>query len=720
MKINNNLNSLAKRTSISGWITLKEFEAFRKMAIWAVRETDCQEYKLLIRRIKTLVETNGFNFTFKYLKECLRLVVLYLAGTPNTVKERKAPGVRVNQYGLPVIIPAALRRKLSMSEESRTTTRCILTLLSIFRTFPTKVKPDLGSITNPFTGITKTLEIGSLAVKFIGRSKLTFGPIRGFISESAGPVAKKATWGAPLDALALIGYPKIAYRVLTILWAEKAYIYMFSLIALWIINGPLYVLMCTLGVERWFPLGRLSVVYDQAGKARIVAMANWWIQLVLRPLHLKIFKVLESYDTDGTHNQDAPLSRLMDSPNEGHKFSCFDLSAATDRLPIDLQVTILNSCGVNGEAWKDLVVGYPYYFKGQEVRYAVGQPMGAYSSWAMLALTHHLIVKLAAVKAGKDFSFSHYALLGDDIVINDDHVAKEYINLMDSLGVQINMSKSVISNDLAEFAKRLVSPKGEVSPIGAGNILISCRRPYMLGSLLAELYNKSIVTDSDVVVELLSSYPRKADINFLVLWTYFGSCRHLYSARLTSTFMEVWNTYGGSQLINFSYGYHLYSALRTTLYDRVVYKAVDQAISEENFFWKNFYKLTVSKGLSNGFYESLGLIFSPALYLYGLALLRATENAKIRSRDFMVGRNFRPDRPEDLLAYTDFTNISVKWSKRQAKEYGQFVKSLTRNLESLTNESYSLGTIDKVSKQLSEFSYSVDSRSGVFLNLPFV
>lgn len=27
------------------------------------------------------------------------------------------------------------------------------------------------------------------------------------------------------------------------------------------------------------------------------------------------------------------------------------------------------------------------------VRYAVGQPMGALSSWAMLALTHHFIVQ---------------------------------------------------------------------------------------------------------------------------------------------------------------------------------------------------------------------------------------------------------------------------------------------------------------------------------------
>jgi len=33
-------------------------------------------------------------------------------------------------------------------------------------------------------------------------------------------------------------------------------------------------------------------------------------------------------------------------------------------------------------------------------RYAVGQPMGALSSWAMLALTHHCLVQVAALRVG--------------------------------------------------------------------------------------------------------------------------------------------------------------------------------------------------------------------------------------------------------------------------------------------------------------------------------
>jgi len=47
----------------------------------------------------------------------------------------------------------------------------------------------------------------------------------------------------------------------------------------------------------------------------------------------------------------------------------------------------------------------------------------------MLALTHHIIVQVAANRVGKT-RFSAYALLGDDIVIADEAVAISYHHLM--------------------------------------------------------------------------------------------------------------------------------------------------------------------------------------------------------------------------------------------------------------------------------------------------
>lgn len=63
--------------------------------------------------------------------------------------------------------------------------------------------------------------------------------------------------------------------------------------------------------------------------------------------------------------------------------------------------------------------------------YSVGQPMGALSSWGMLALTHHFIVQVAANRLGTfPDGFKDYAVLGDDIVIANKAVANVYHSLM--------------------------------------------------------------------------------------------------------------------------------------------------------------------------------------------------------------------------------------------------------------------------------------------------
>lgn len=99
-------------------------------------------------------------------------------------------------------------------------------------------------------------------------------------------------------------------------------------------------------------------------------------------------------------------------------------------------------------------------------RYAVGQPMGALSSWAMLAVTHHLLAQLAAhraraLRASPDPLgfwiygwYTGYEVLGDDIVFFEEGPALEYLTIMETIGVPINLAKSVVAtNATFEFAK---------------------------------------------------------------------------------------------------------------------------------------------------------------------------------------------------------------------------------------------------------------------------
>jgi hypothetical protein len=45
-------------------------------------------------------------------------------------------------------------------------------------------------------------------------------------------------------------------------------------------------------------------------------------------------------------------------------------------------------------------------------------------------------------------------ILGDDIVIKNDAVAKAYIKVIKGLGVELSLQKTHVSDDTYEFAKR--------------------------------------------------------------------------------------------------------------------------------------------------------------------------------------------------------------------------------------------------------------------------
>lgn len=102
-------------------------------------------------------------------------------------------------------------------------------------------------------------------------------------------------------------------------------------------------------------------------------------------------------------------------------------------------------------------------------RYAVGQPMGALSSWAMLALIHHFIIQVAAweVNGTHGGLFKAYAVLGDDVVIADHRVAKRYLRILADIGVECGIHKSILSRKAKglEFAKTTFVDSQNVSPI---------------------------------------------------------------------------------------------------------------------------------------------------------------------------------------------------------------------------------------------------------------
>jgi hypothetical protein len=110
------------------------------------------------------------------------------------------PYVSIDSNGLPKILPLKLRRFLidcDLSKDSKSI-GAILSLISIFRVFPTHVKPKLDTIVSDFTGSVKTFDPNKLklaCIDLLSKDRINREPkfqCKVIGGESAGPNGFKA------------------------------------------------------------------------------------------------------------------------------------------------------------------------------------------------------------------------------------------------------------------------------------------------------------------------------------------------------------------------------------------------------------------------------------------------------------------------------------------------------------------------------------------------
>jgi hypothetical protein len=453
--------------------------------------------KVFFRLANYLVVLNkrhGSLFVCKYLKASLLSIQRAIAGSPMKSLREIEPDLplpRLSRSGLPGWIGTRDRR--AILSHSLSVTQFYLTLFSLYRVVDCPVKAKIQTITDPFNGNAEFLEqsLGYFVnfhknlIRYIPKKP----PVTHFLAakllflQTSSPSQAPWSWyGWGWDASLIAMRPGM--RALFGKWLE--------LTENWKLRGMIWTVprrntkamfeglphhrCLTTEVGVW-SLGRLAFKKEAAGKLRVFAMVDVWTQSIFKPLHDYLFKILTALPNDATFDQGAAFKRAVSkSKDSGHCFG-FDLSAATDRLPIDLQRAILE--GLIGKhlasLWHLILIERDYVIPKNDfqvpegsVRYAVGQPMGALSSWAMLALCHHAIVQYAFRLIGGSGWCLDYEVLGDDIVIFSPSLAAKYIELMSLYGVELNMAKSVISireDPVVEFAKRTSLKGSDVSPL---------------------------------------------------------------------------------------------------------------------------------------------------------------------------------------------------------------------------------------------------------------
>jgi len=76
---------------------------------------------------------------------------------------------------------------------------------------------------------------------------------------------------------------------------------------------------------------KITVVEDKEGKNRVIAIFDYWSQLVLKPLHKDLMILLKNLKQDCTFNQTGNVQTFLG--NNKSDFYSLDLKNATDRFP---------------------------------------------------------------------------------------------------------------------------------------------------------------------------------------------------------------------------------------------------------------------------------------------------------------------------------------------------------------------------------------------------
>lgn len=216
--------------------------------------------------------------------------------------------------------------------------------------------------------------------------------------------------------------------------------------------------------------GKISLIKEKSGKVRLVASPDYFSQKTMKLFHDWLMSCLRTIPMDCTFDQRSALSKIGKWQDSGRTVYSFDQSSCTDLFPMVCQLPIISERFGDpiAESVRTVMCDRMWTVKipsGQtkSISWGVGQPMGLYGSWPLMALAHHLLVQFSYWRTSKGRNlrdtFKDYVICGDDIVIGSKSVAESYLKVVKTLGMKVNLTKSHISggktwiDPVSEFAK---------------------------------------------------------------------------------------------------------------------------------------------------------------------------------------------------------------------------------------------------------------------------
>jgi len=212
--------------------------------------------------------------------------------------------------------------------------------------------------------------------------------------------------------------------------------------------------------------GALSFLQELGAKIRPVFSPFLVLQAINEPLKLRLKTISKSIKEIVTYDQDEGRNVLKQWIDSSKKVWSLDASSFTDRFPLDFQLEVLrrllSSKKITQEMYDAFLVTsqHPAFSKelGRNVHYTYGQGQGLGPSFNVATLAHYELIEALRISLGLPRGL--FRLVGDDVIFVNEELAHSYMVWMDACNVEINQTKSIISNSLGEFAGAQVTPSG--------------------------------------------------------------------------------------------------------------------------------------------------------------------------------------------------------------------------------------------------------------------
>lgn len=221
-------------------------------------------------------------------------------------------------------------------------------------------------------------------------------------------------------------------------------------------------------------VGRIGVMQQPELKARIVANPNRITQVTLDPLKTIYMKMAYTLPTDVTFRQEEGVRWCQEQLAAGVTLAGSDLTSASDLINLECSLELVDRVfGLSRIAgYEDHVSYFEEISRGRwycppletYVQWKSGNPLGTGPSFGLLTLTNNAAAFLSLAMAKKchvipsnALAKDYFRVVGDDIVMRAE-MSPYYSKVIEVLGGEVNHSKTLESNKVAEFAGRVITP----------------------------------------------------------------------------------------------------------------------------------------------------------------------------------------------------------------------------------------------------------------------